>query len=323
VLSAAVTLPQTAAGSNRTRCNLRYERHVMRSRIARSLLSAVPVFEAAARHRSFTKAGTELGLTQSAVSWRIRQLEEHLGVALFVRSASGLGLTVEGARLLPSLRDGLARIDAALVAARAALPTRLAISCTESFAVRLLAPRLPAFRALYPDIDVQLDTSYRLVDLAVEPFDVAIRSGDGTWPGLRTIRLLEAKLTPMAAASRLDAPIERPRDLLRWPLLTHDEEDWARWFRAVGEPPPPKEALLKVNFTSQLAIAEAAASGLGIALLTPGLFRDAVAEGRFVQPFERAIPAGFSYWFCTLDTRHDDPTVAAFERWLLAALARS
>src|SRR3954451_5795356 len=147
-------------------------------------LQAIRVFDAVARHSSFTKAASELAMTQSAVSYQIKLLETFVGGPLFVRLARGVALSDRGAAIAPVVRQALADLNRVFRAARNENASTLAITTLHTFATNWLAPRIGAFQLAHPDLAVRIDVSSRLVDLEAEGFDVGIRSGKGPWPGL-------------------------------------------------------------------------------------------------------------------------------------------
>src|SRR3954465_7219914 len=182
-------------------------------------LNALRAFEASARHLSFTRAGLELFVSQAAISHQIKGLEARLGVTLFRRLPRGLALTDEGAALVPVLSEAFDRIGGTLERfADGRFQEVLTIGVVGTFAAGWLLPRLPAFAARHPEVDLRLLTNNNRVDLAGEGLDLAIRFGDGAWHGVEAAMLMEAPLPPLcapAAARRLRSPA----DLAREPLL--------------------------------------------------------------------------------------------------------
>jgi LysR family glycine cleavage system transcriptional activator len=162
-------------------------------------LSAIRVFEAAARHEHFTAAADELGMTQAAVSYQIRALEERVGVKLFERSKGRVRLTETGRRLLAPLTAAFDRMDGAFAALRADDENMLSISTTSTFANTWLAWRIGGFQMDHPELAVRLDANNSLIDFASSDVDVAIRAGMGDWPGLHAQRLFEIDFTPICS----------------------------------------------------------------------------------------------------------------------------
>ncbi len=153
-------------------------------------LNALKSFEAAARHESFTRAAEELCVTQGAVSHQVKALEQELGIKLFNRERQRLVITESGREYLGVVRDALDRI--ALGTER--LMQRqssgaLTISTSPDFAAKWLVHRLGRFAETHPDIDLRVSATMHHVDFAREEVDLAVRHGDGNWPGLDTVRL--------------------------------------------------------------------------------------------------------------------------------------
>ena len=281
-------------------------------------LNALRAFEASARHLSFTKAALELCVTQAAVSHQIRSLEEILGVRLFRRLPRGLALTDEGQALLPTLEESFDRIQATLDRfENGHFREVVTVGTVGTFANGWLLPRLPGFRAAYPYVDLRLLTNNNRVDLAGEGLDYAIRFGDGSWHGTEAVPLLAAPLSPVAAPA-LAARLQTPDDLTRETLLrSYRADEWTRWFAAAGiAGTVPRGAV----FDSSVIMAEAAAQGLGVALVPVRLFARALAERRLVRPFGLEITAG-SYWLTALKSRRQTPAMLTFRNWLLGRLA--
>src|SRR4051812_30892150 len=179
-------------------------------------LQAIRVFDAVARHLSFTKAAGELAMTQSAVSFQIKLLESFVGGPLFVRMARGVALTDRGLAIAPVVRQALADLNRAFRSARDDNGSTLAVTTLHTFATNWLAPRIGAFQLAHPDLAVRLDVSSRLVDLEGEDFDVAIRSGKGPWPGLVSHAIMDSVFTVVASPLYIEreGPFRAPADLL-------------------------------------------------------------------------------------------------------------
>jgi LysR family glycine cleavage system transcriptional activator len=288
-------------------------------------LAAVRVFEAAARHGNFTRAAAELGMTQAAVSYQVRLLEERLGTPLFLRTPRRVTLTEAGARLAPVVSEALEAIRAAFEAVRGDADGALTVSSLHVFAANWLVPRLGAFRAAHPGVSVRLEVGNRLVDFAREEVDVGVRSGFGSWPGLEAHRLLDVRFAPFcgpALLERAGGRLEAPADLLRLPLLSPGDPWWATWFEAAGVPCPGLAERGAIRFDSQQMEGAAAIAGQGVAILTPELWAGEVAAGRLVQPFPAVADAGRSYWLVYPAARRGSRKIRAFRDWLLAEVRR-
>ncbi|MDB5365162.1 MAG: LysR family transcriptional regulator [Rhodospirillales bacterium] len=285
-------------------------------------LNTFRVFEAAARHLSFTQAAAELGMTQAAVSYQIKLLEDRLGTSLFRRLTRQLALTDAGQKLSPVVTETFQRLRTAISDLTEGAEGVLSISSINTFATNWLVPRLGRFQVAQPKIAVRLEASPRLVDFAREDFDVGIRGGAGRWPGLVAVPLMTVELSPMVAPSLLAkvGGVTRPRDLLQLPLLAPDEENWERWFDAAGEPVQLQPQGPFSTFETQHMLGQAAMSGQGVALLTLGMFGDELDQGRLVQPFATSVRLEQSYFLVYPETRANTPKIRAFEDWILTEL---
>ncbi|HVN00163.1 MAG TPA: LysR family transcriptional regulator, partial [Caulobacteraceae bacterium] len=197
-------------------------------------LSALRVFEAAARQRSFTRAAEELGVSQAAVSWQVKALETRLEQVLFLRLRKEVALTAPGERLARAAAEAMTLLRTAVLELAETGAHVLALTTTGSFATQWLAPRIGSFQQAHPDIAVQVEATSRRVDLMREPFDAAVRPGAGDWPGLESVFLFPASVTvvctPEYAARH---GLARPGDLLSAPRIGL-AEDWSAWFEAAG-----------------------------------------------------------------------------------------
>jgi LysR family transcriptional regulator of beta-lactamase len=279
-------------------------------------LNALRAFEASARHLSFTLAGAELHVTQSAISAQVKNLEERLGAPLFRRLPRGLALTDEGQALLPLLSESFARMGAVLTQfEKGRLREPLTVAAVGTFAVGWLMPRLADFSRQHPFVDLRLMTHNNRVNLAAEGLDFAIRFGDGAWHGTQADALPEAPLTAVCSPE-LARRLSRPADLAGETLLrSYRADEWPRWFEAAGLPPP---LLRGPMFDTSLAMASAAAQGFGVALLPPSMFAAEMQQGRLVQPFAVSVSQG-RYWLTRLKSRAMSTPMAEFRQWLLAA----
>jgi LysR family glycine cleavage system transcriptional activator len=294
-------------------------------------LAAVRAFEAAARHESFTAAAAELGLTQAAVSYQVKALEERLGAPLFVRERGRARLTPLGQRLLPTLSQALDSIETAFASQREEDESLLTITTTHTFANTWLAWRLGGFQMAHPELAVRMSTSNDLVDLKAGDADVGIRAGPGNWPGLECHRLFESRFTPMASPSCIAAEERKlgrrlePADMPNAHLINPGDDWWQQWFADNGV--AADERALKrpgVRLDNQANEGHAAMAGQGFALLTPFLWQGDVASGRLAMPFPDRISArGWSYWLVFPPERRMVPKVKRFREWLLEEMERA
>src|SRR5215471_10544477 len=196
-------------------------------------LNALKSFEAAARHESFTRAAEELCVTQGAVSHQVKALEAVLGVKLFNRERQRLVITEAGREYLVVVRDALDRI--AVGTERLVQRQRsgaLTISTSPDFAAKWLVHRLGRFAEAYPDIALRVSADMHHVDFAREDVDLAVRHGDGNWPGMDVVRLCSEQLFPVCSPKLISGRqrLRQPADLLRFPLLhLDDRKDWSKW----------------------------------------------------------------------------------------------
>jgi len=282
-------------------------------------LAAIRAFEAAARHLSFTRAAEELGMTQAAVSYQIKLLEERIGEPLFLRRPRDLALTEIGQRLAPEmarafdiLRDAFGEL--------AREEGTLTVNTMHTFASQWLAPRLGRFQLLQPQVAVRLETTNRVIDFAREEIDVVIRSGQGVWPGLVSHKLLDVRFTPMLSP-RLAASIggvKEPADILKLPLIDSKDPWWVTWLDAHGLPVSILAEQTAPSLSMQALDAEAAMADMGVALLTPAYYRVEIATGRLIQPFERVIDEGQSYWLAYPESRRNVPKIKRFRDWIVS-----
>ncbi len=283
---------------------------------ARQNWESLRVFAACAHYLSFTAAADELGLTQAAVSQRIGQLENRLGVRLFVRRPR-LKLTEDGARLAPRVAFGFAAIERALQDIRT--PRLLSVTTTVTFATLWLLPRLPLFRRYDAELSLALDIADEHRSLDDGRYDLAIRAGDGRWPGLRTKLLFPLELTPYVSRQLVREGEELAVEALaRLPLIP--EESWTDWFRAAGARPPARGRRGQLLVRNQHLILEAVLAGEGAGLLTPRFVQAHVAGGRVIRPFRQSITDG-AYYLAWRADRDDDPLIGTFRNWITEAIA--
>lgn len=282
-------------------------------------LSALRAFEAAARHSSFKQAAHELAVTPTAISHQVRALEEYTGLALFERRTRKVVLTDAGIQLYPVLRDGFdgfAEVLERLTRRRSR--AQVTISATLAFTARWLIPRVSSFRALQPDVDLQLQASDDIVDLDTSGVDIAIRYGDGPYPGFDATPLLADSFAPVFNPMLGSAV---PDDLLRWPLIEFqwrrrltNTPTWSRWFAAAGLAEPEEPPLLRLSDESHAI--QAAVAGQGVALVSLPLVKSELAAGQLVAPFALTIP-GFRHHLLRRNGEMD-AAITAVTNWLVS-----
>lgn len=288
-------------------------------------LSAIRAFEAAARHGSFTKAAGELGMTQAAVSYQVKLLEDRVGTPLFLRQPRRVVLSDAGKRLAPAVAEAFQRLNAAFATLRETDENVLSVTAINTFCTNWLVPRLGTFQMAHPNIAVRLDASSRLVDFAQDEVDLGIRSGKGEWLGLKAHLLFPVDLAPVCSPEFLKriGRIKKAEDLLRLPLLDCTDECWQRWFAHAGIPDPPPLMGPGVQMQTQQMLGSAAMAGQGIALVTPALFDGDLAAGRLVQVLPIVVSHhDLEYWLVYPEERQNVAKIRAFRDWILAEVAR-
>ncbi len=297
-------------------------------------LAALRGFDAAARHLSFTQAGDELALTQSAVSRQIATLERQVGKPLFVRKTRALVLTAAGARLHAAVKLALAGIDRSIDEIRGTgQPPRVSLTTYASFASLWLVPRLAAFQHAHPQIEIRIDANDRVVDLQAESIDIAIRRSLPAHASTGATLLCEEYLTPALSPHLLERAGKRlmkVAELMQLPLIDMDDSwpgaaasSWARWFEGASVPARHRAAgHLTFSFIDQAV--QAAVRGQGVVVGRSPLFEDAVANGQLAMPFPGLrVATGYSHYLLVNPERSAAKEVAAFARWLVEEFART
>lgn len=295
-------------------------------------LRALAAFEAAARLESFRAAAEELALTPSAVSHQVRILEARLGLRLFNRVGRGVVLSPDGAELFGRIGgsfDALAEAveTAARRGRRARRPEVVLLRTPPSLAGSWLLPRLPAFLAEHPEIDIRVHADLRLATESgsrseADGVDLAIWYGDHA--PATAVPLLAETIQPLCAPSlAAGGGLRAPRDLLALPLIvTRDNRvSWEGWFRRQGVALDDGFARTLQLDPSHVAI-EAAAKGLGVVLESDALAEDAVRGGRLVAPFPGLGLSWTAYWLDIAPGAVRRASVAAVRAWLLDSAAR-
>jgi LysR family glycine cleavage system transcriptional activator len=282
-------------------------------------LNALKAFEAAARNESFTRAADELNVTQGAVSHQVKALENTLGLKLFSRAHQRLALTDGGRDYLAVVRDAFDRIAAGTERlSRRRDAGAITISTSPDFAAKWLLHRLARFADAHPDMHLRLIASDHQVDFAGEEVDLAVRHGDGKWPGLDAVRLCAERLFPVCSPKLIAGRVAKPGDLLRFPLLRLDDwSTWMKWFAAAGISDPNCRGPV-INRASMLI--DAAMDGQGIALARTALAARDLIDGRLIRPFDVSLPLANTYWIVTPKAAVT-PAIESLRKWLLAEAA--
>ncbi len=293
-------------------------------------LNALRAFEAAGRLQSLTGAARELSVTPAAVGHQVKALEQYLQRPLVERRYRAIALTEAGRALLPGLTEGFDRLDDAIESFAAFEERRaLLVTCATSFASRWLVPRLDRFREAYPDIDVRLDATQRLIDLRREEFDLGIRFGPGQWDGLEADYLIEEEMIPVASPELLARkPVAHPDDLAGHTLL-HLEDgpgpapvDWQRWLAAADA--TGVDWKRGPSFSMESMAIDAAIDGQGVALVSDVLAADELEAGRLVRVLDLGLRSGLglAYYLAYPPSRKRNPRAMAFRDWLLGEIER-
>lgn len=286
-------------------------------------------FEAAARHLSFTKAGEELFLTQSAVSRQIKDLEAQLGVALFERRHRALALTEAGQQFYAAAAQVIATMRGATERLRAQAGRRrpLSVTTTHSFAALWLIPRLAGFTRGHAGVDVRITAETRVQDLEREGLDVAIRHGPAALAGPNAVRLFGERVFPVCSPRlRKKLPLDRPADLAHHVLLQYDDPDarhpwlhWKTWLEVEGIADLRPAGTLA--FSGYEQIIPAAIAGHGVALGRSPLVQGLLDEGELVAPFRSSADPARAYFAIVSAEAAGRPEVAEFIAWLQKAAA--
>ena len=289
-------------------------------RLSPSLLAWLRSFDAAARHGSFTKAAAELCITQGAVSQQVKQLEDWLRRPLFLRTPRALVPTPEGKWLAVVLRESFDAIESTLAQMRQPAEAATAtLSCSPSFAMSWLTPRLGDFFRQHPHTGLRVFGEFHTLDrtrMVRDGVEAAVRFDLGGYRDLNATVFLDEWLIPVASPEFLarHSPITTPEDL-HGDWLLHDGsawdgadtyEEWQHWFAQRGATPPPWAGGQQFNL-SQLALG-AALAGQGIAMGRAALVLQDVKAGRLVPLLGRSVPSRAAYSFVT--TTHPSPAMA-------------
>jgi LysR family transcriptional regulator, glycine cleavage system transcriptional activator len=286
-------------------------------------LNALKSFEAAARHESFTRAADELCVTQGAVSHQVKGLEAELGIKLFNRERQRLVITEAGRQYLAVVRDAFDRI--ALGTDRLVQRQNsgaLTVSVSPDFAAKWLVHRLGRFGAAHPETSLKISASMHHVDFAREDVDLAVRHGDGAWPGLDAVRLSSEQMSAICSPKLLAGRrrLAKPADLLKFPLLHLEAAgDWGRWLEAAGVTSATVPEGPVLNRESMLI--DAAVDGQGVALARTTLSAWDIINGRLVRPFATGLPLPRTYWIVCPRATAGLAKIVTFRNWLLAEAA--
>jgi len=286
-------------------------------------IQCLVTFEALARLRSVTQASEELCVTPSAVSHRVRQLEEILGTKLFGRA--DFSLTTEGSEYLAHVREGLATLQKFPSASASPGKRKLRLAVTPTFARSLLIPRLRQFTDAYPEIDLTLQVSIPLLDVVAEDADLMVRFGAGRYADMEYVCLTKDEVTPLASPAyvRENGPFESAADLESAALLRSPLEPWRTWFAANNlDWPEPVDGS---QFNDIGLMCDCAAAGMGVALVRLRLGAPWLEDGSLVrlgtsEAYLRNVPSPHAHYLCWRTGAMDRWEVTAFSDWLRKSL---
>lgn len=290
-------------------------------------LNGIRAFEAAARHRSFALAAQELNVTPAAVGQQVRQLEEWLGIKLFIRSQSGqsrLTLTPAAETALPEFQQGLAHLTQGLDLLRSPGTEQITIALSPSIASKWLMPRLAAFQRLHPDISLNIDTCIQLLDYQAAGIDIGIRYGQGQWPTLEACLLMKERVFPVCAPTLVSKGLTQPSQLVQFPVL-YDMSvvnnpaypSWQSWHQSQNLPQPKLNGL-KINSSADLI--DAAIRGQGVALGREILVSEDIQAGSLVCPFgtdKYWMTSEMAYYLTWPESKPLTLAVETFKNWLI------
>jgi len=293
-------------------------------------LRALHAFEAAARHHSFAAAANELGVTPTAISHQIRQLEESCGVKLFQRRPRPLLLTSAGARLYPALRNGFDALATAMaLLAEEDAQTPLRVTSPNAFASKWLVPRLPKWREENPTVALEIIGTDAVLDVRAGATDVAIRYARKPPLDLMAHEVFRDTFVPVCSPRLLEqhGPIERAADLLRFPLIHYgwinsdpDAPTWRQWLAVARSIDPdfnPLEKAWDLSFSEELHAIDAVIGGQGVAICSDVVVSNELRSGQLVKAHPLALP-GYGFYLVSMPHSPQAPVIEAFSTWMRA-----
>ncbi|RWE35353.1 MAG: LysR family transcriptional regulator [Mesorhizobium sp.] len=283
-------------------------------------LNGLRAVETVARLGSLAAAAAELNVSVSAVSQQVKRTEKQLAQALFERTPAGLVPTEFGTVFAARLSAGFRELAQAVALADEASECTLVVSVAPAFASKWLLPRLSRHFARHPNVLLRIDASARIADLDRSDIDIAIRLGDGKWPGGRAELLLAQEVFPVCAPS-IAARLKSIEDLAQTCAITDERAmiSWDSWFEAAGV--EPVTFLKGARFTDPMLCLESAIAGHGVMLAWQLLTADALADGRLVAPFGVRAESGLGYWMVTSATKSESRKVRDFKIWIREEIA--
>lgn len=263
-------------------------------------------------------------MTQAAVSYQIRMLEERLGTSLFHRVGRKVALTDKGRALAPVITEAFDRMRSGFASLSAQESQVLTITTTSSMATLWLASRLGAFQMEHPDLAVRLDTSNDWRDFARDGIDVALRGGRGSWPGMDSRKLMPNRLAALCSPEFIarHGPITEAAQLHHLPRFSPDDIWWHEWFEAVGAPLTGGGGHRGLYLDSQAMEGRAAMTGQGVAIVSAFLWRAELEAGQLIEAFPSRVVIPMAYWLVYPSHTRNVPKVKAFRDWVTAEFER-
>lgn len=283
--------------------------------MSRLPLDQIDAFVTAARMKNLTRAAEAMHLTVSALSHRMRLLEERIGHRLLARGPRGVELTPEGQRLFDAVATPLDAIGHALQRIAVRNDHVVTLSLIPSMATAWLVPRLPEFLASHPELGLNLQSSTHVVDFEREAVDMALRLGGGHWPGVRAELLFHEWIAPVASPAFIKQHGKPGLAALgSVPLLGDPSDRWKEWFREFGGEPPKRFA---AHFDDTETLHQAAAQGVGVALARGTLAEPLIKAGRLVPLTRKRLQAGFAHYLVYPERSLDHPDFETVRSWIL------
>jgi LysR family glycine cleavage system transcriptional activator len=282
-------------------------------------VQAIRVFEVAARLGNFTRTGEALGMTQAAVSYQIKILEDRLGFSLFERKARHVELTSRGVALSRGSSEAFRLLERTFRAVSEDRASVLTIAAPPTFCSNWLVPRLGSFQMANPDLAVRIDTRDEIMDIQAGKADVGLRIGTGKWPGLEARFLFADPLCVLVSPRAVErfGPFNTPEDLLRLRLFG-PVEWWQRWFNSQGVATSklPERTALEPE-TQVMEVAAAISSGDAATMVSPIYFAEQLTSGSLIQPFDATIENDGTHWLVFDKSRAREPKIKVFIEWML------
>lgn len=291
-------------------------------------LNALRSFECAARHQSYSKAAKELFVSQAAISQQMRQLEQSIGIKLFVRNGRKMDLTQSGEKLYLSTNQAFTILVKGLNDIQSeGIAGNLTITSTHSYCALWLMPRLYKFSRLHPDINVKIVGSNHLENLTQSHIDLAIRFSDlkdkqlETKSGLTFVDLGQASVYPVCSPNLVKhMALDKPVDILKCWLVNIANSGrlgWTTWFKAAKVENYQDHKMWSEVSSGDLALS-AVLSGHGVAMLSEDLFSNYIDVGSLVIPFDIEHPESFKRSLVFDPNSMKLARIDAFVQWMKA-----